>query len=248
MDTNKPKEATFRLQDNPKIIEVPIDNQQRKADYLYAYLRNQIIQQTWSPGDRINDKEISETTKISRLSVREALGRLITDDIVEQKQWKGYFLRKFSPKEVRDLTSVRIALEQLALDNICKLTDMQLADYCALMNSTINFSEAALDNQENSKYMVTDFHFHEILYEASGNPMIAQFINNIMLKINIMRNISMGKKESDFIQAGKKSIYDHRRITEALANRNKTEACDLLYVHLANTFVDNILKDIEKKD
>ncbi len=155
-----------------------------RGEFVYAYLKDNIIAGVWLPGDRINDKKISEHLGVNRLSVREGLSKLVQDDIVEQIQWKGYYIRKLSTEEVRSFIEVRIALEQLAIRNILK---NKCNKYFDKLETAINESEKLLKEGNHVEYMKIDFSFHEILYKASGNTWIQKIISNSRILLNILR-------------------------------------------------------------
>ncbi|MCF7944651.1 MAG: GntR family transcriptional regulator [Spirochaetia bacterium] len=212
-----------------------------KADVVYDFLLDGIIKGVWLSGDRVNDKEIAEHLGVNRLAVREALSRLAQNDIIEQVQWKGYYIRNITEEDVQSLVQVRIALENLAMYLFLTKDDDVQQKYLKLIQKTIDDSIQFLKEGNHAKYMEIDFRFHELIYEASGNNMIAKVIGNTRLITSIMRNLSMGK---EFEQAAMTSIQEHQNVFDALKAKDLEGAKKALYHHLANTFVTNIFKNI----
>lgn len=226
--------------------KLPEYNKKRlnKAEEVYQFLMEGITSGVWVPGDRINDKEVSEHLGINRLSVREGLSRLIQDDIVEQIQWKGYYIRNITPEEVQAFVDVRIVLEQLTIKYIVKRklgTDDPLF---VELESVIEESALKLESKDHTAYMKIDFSFHEILYKISGNPWINKIIGSSLLIINILRNISMGENDIEFEKAAIQSMKDHKDILEALRNSDEDLAHSLMEQHLANRFIENIVEKL----
>ena len=221
-----------------------ITNKQSKSALVYEYLVEGIITGVWKPGDQLSDKDIAETLGINRLSVRESLSRLIQDGIVEQKRWKGYYIAKISPQDVLSLVQVRVALEQLALKLLLEKPVSELQPYFLRMEEVIEHAANELDKKNYNAYMKIDFQFHELIYLASGNPIIKKFIESIQISTNIMRNISMGKNNDNIEISAKKSMYDHKLILEALKANDLTEAQELLNQHLADTFLNNVINGL----
>src|SRR4030042_321796 len=107
----------------------------------------------WLPGDRINDRELSEKLGVSRISVREALAILVESQLVERVQWKGYFLRKLTLREVKSIIEIRIALEQLAIKSVMRKKDGILY---ARLGESIDAAEAAIPSGNHVQYRATD--------------------------------------------------------------------------------------------
>lgn len=218
-----------------------------KADIVYDFLLNGIIEGAWLPGDRINDKEIAEHMGVNRLAVREALSRLIQSDVIQQEQWKGYHLREITEDDVLSLVQVRISLEELAMRLFLNKSQTLQQNALEQMRLTINESLDYLTKEDHTKYMKSDFRFHELLYTASGNRMIGRIIANTRITTSIMRNLSMGKATDEFTEAALISIREHTRILQALETGDLQGAHAALNDHLGNTFVQNILNHIHPK-
>lgn len=234
--------------DNRKKLPKFDKNKLTKSDQVYNFLLEGIVEGVWLPGDRINDNEIAEHVGVNRLSVREALSRLAHDDIIEQVQWKGFYIRHISEDEVKSLVQVRVALENLAIHLLLSKEKAVQQKYFTLMQNTIDKSMQLLKEGDHPKYMEIDFHFHELIYEASGNPMIAKIIGNARILTNIMRNISMGKEPEEFNKAAMVSMDEHQRICDELKAGDLEGAKTASYEHLSNTFVNNIFKNIHHNE
>jgi DNA-binding GntR family transcriptional regulator len=215
-----------------------------RAEEVYNYLIEGIINGVWAAGDRINDKDLSEHLGVNRLSVREALSRLIQDDVVKQEQWKGYYLRTITPEDVKHLVDVRITLEQLAIKLLLERKAVENTPYFNEMEALIDKAAETLSGGDHSAYMKIDFRFHELIYEASGNPIIGKIIGYIRISTGIMRNISMGKDADQFEKAALKSMQDHREILRAFRKGNFQKAQSLMMEHLGKTFVANIVEQL----
>ena len=218
-----------------------------KADEVYDFLYSCIIEGVWSPGERINDKEISEHLGINRLAVREALSRFIQNGIIRQVHWKGYHLREISAQDVLSLVQVRVALEHLAIELFLGRDEAVQEKALAQIQYTIGRSAQLLTEGNVPKYMKVDFHVHELIYKASGNCMIAEVISNTRILTSIMRNLSMGNNPEDFQVAATNSMRDHQKIHDALKSKDMEGAKAILSEHLAEAFANNIIRNIDER-
>jgi DNA-binding GntR family transcriptional regulator len=210
-----------------------------KASAIYDILKEGIISGIWLPGDRINDKELSEKLGVSRISVREALAKFVESQLVDRVQWKGFFLHKLTLKEAKSIIEIRIALEELAIKSVMKKKDDSLY---ARLEKAIADAEAAIHSGNHSEYMTTDFRFHDLIHEASGNMWIKTIIGNLRMTINILRNMSM---MVDFEEAAFASTADHRRILAYMKEGNVKGALKSLRDHMRIHYL-NIVQEYRK--
>ncbi len=217
---------------------------QSKSELVYNYLLDGIMYGKWAPGDRINDKEISEHLGVNRLAVREALSRLVENDVVEQLHWKGFHVRSISDQDVLSIADIRISLESLAIQRLLQKSEEHKRKYFDLMQESIREQEKYIENDDHASYLEVDFHFHELLFEASENPLIGKIIANIRIMTNLLRNVSMGKDQEDFKKAAVKSTEDHQDLLDSFIENDYGKALELMQIHLGKTFVENITKNL----
>jgi DNA-binding GntR family transcriptional regulator len=78
-------------------------------------LRQSIIDGTIPSGEELNQAQIAERLGISRGPVREALGQLEQEGLIRSVPYKGVIVTPLTPTYVRELYSLRSALETFAL-------------------------------------------------------------------------------------------------------------------------------------
>ncbi len=85
---------------------------------LYGFLMEKISLGKWMPGDRLpTERELSETTSCSRITVRKTLRMLEQEGYIYRRQGKGTFVA-FRPIK-RDLAKLYTIREDLAAQGIC---------------------------------------------------------------------------------------------------------------------------------
>ena len=78
------------------------------------YIRDQIEEGRYRPGEKINEKELCEVLGISRTPIREALIQLGKEGLVDIQPRRGVRVRKLSPEEVKHMYKVVGLLESEA--------------------------------------------------------------------------------------------------------------------------------------
>jgi DNA-binding GntR family transcriptional regulator len=68
-------------------------NQLRISDQVYEYLRGEITMGRLVPGERLDLDQLVEQLKVSKMPIKEALGRLATEGLVDIQSRRGTFSR-----------------------------------------------------------------------------------------------------------------------------------------------------------
>ena len=90
-----------------------------------AALRTAITSGELEPGRHLVETELSEMLQISRGTLREALRQLEQEGLLSAGARGRLSVRHLDAKEIRDIFSVRAALESLAARSLCELPDRQ---------------------------------------------------------------------------------------------------------------------------
>ena len=86
----------------------------RLADDVYEQILSAILSGEIFPGERLIQETIANQIDVSRTPVREALLRLEQEGILEAAGRGGFQIRDISEREIRDLYTVREAVEGFA--------------------------------------------------------------------------------------------------------------------------------------
>lgn len=199
-----------------------------KAEEVFAYIKNQILSGEWKEGERLNDALLAEDIGVSRSSVREALFRLVETGVISKEYWKGYFIREITDQIVSEVVQVRIALESCAIRNFVVEASQE---YIEELQCIIDASKVCLEKQQHVEYMLTDYSFHEFIYQKQSNQFIVSTMDNLQLIIHSIRRKSMGDDEV-FVESAKNSIAWHQKMLDAIKTGNPDYAAEMLEGHL----------------
>lgn len=130
----------------------------------HARLRELIFSGELQAGQVLRQEEIARQLGLSRLPVREALNRLATEELVELKPRRGFYVVSLKPDEIEDIFEMRAMLEaragQLATERMTTLD----AD---ALDRLVNSLDAAIDSNEGfDDYGRLNEQFHERLYQS----------------------------------------------------------------------------------
>lgn len=147
------------------------------------YIVSKILDGTLKEGDKINESKLCSELNLSRSPVREGIRELIADDILVNENFKGTHIGQFNDKELSELNSLRILLEQLAVDySVPRMTEKTRAEFMEIVDK-MKQAEEMNDNELLVK-LDMDFHYHLIL-QSNSNVIISTW-KRIYTKLHIL--------------------------------------------------------------
>ena len=81
------------------------------ADQIYAELKRRILTCELAPGERLLEKNLCDTLRVSRTSLREALNRLTQEKLVVLKPNCGFSVLSMTREDFRQLCELRQVVE-----------------------------------------------------------------------------------------------------------------------------------------
>ncbi|WP_320122928.1 GntR family transcriptional regulator [uncultured Sphaerochaeta sp.] len=147
------------------------------------YIVSKILDGTLKEGDKVNESKLCSELNLSRSPVREGIRELIADDILVNENFKGTRIGQFNDKELSELNSLRILLEQLAVDySVPRMTEKTRSEFMKIVNK-MKIAEEKNDNDLLVE-LDMDFHYHLIL-QSNSNVIISTW-KRIYTKLHIL--------------------------------------------------------------
>ena len=139
------------------------------VDQVYARLLDAISEGALAPGERLTQEDLAQRFAVSRQPVLQALRLLKKDGFVEDAPGRGVQVTQLDVAWIVKVYQVRGSLDALA----ARLAAERRAQLDPALFEQSQQAELAHD----VKAMVeADLAFHRAIYQASGNPLIAQSI------------------------------------------------------------------------
>jgi GntR family transcriptional regulator, rspAB operon transcriptional repressor len=192
--------------------------------FVYAALRDAIVRAELAPGARLSENELAEQLGVSRTPIREALGRLREDRLVEVVPQLGTFVSRISTQAVTDAQFIREALECAAVRPAAERAGEE--DIAAL-EENIRSQERARDAGDMDAWYLLDDAYHRALCDLSGHPAVWAVSERAKSHLNRLRRISLGMP--DYIP---EMISEHRAVVDAVAAHDPDAAEEALRHHL----------------
>ena len=207
-------------------FSVDMDEYLPLRDVVFNTLRKAILKGELKPGERLMEIALAERLGVSRTPVREAMRKLELEGLVVMIPRRGAQVANITEKDLNDVLEVRMALENLSIENACKkLTEEQLAE----LKRAAKVFEATMEEGNLVKLAEADVAFHEVIYQSSDNRRLNQVLNNLREQIYRYRVEYLKEEETR-----KLLVKEHDEIYEAIRNRDVKTAQEISYQHIEN--------------
>ncbi|WP_334175028.1 GntR family transcriptional regulator [Pseudoxanthobacter sp.] len=198
------------------------------SDQVATFLIREIMFGKLRQGQRINEAELARHLGISRNPIREAVRRLEERGVLVSAPRRGTFVRSFSKKDIDDIFSFRLLVENFALEQgLARMSDIDLAEIAAYVGA---MEQAARDNDEQA-LVEGDLAFHLRICKLSDNHQTLHAFLNIQAELQLL--ITMAEQRFESLEA---AAADHWPVVEALATRELARATAALREHILDSW------------
>ena len=204
-----------------------------KSDYVYRTLREAILNGLLDPGTMLNQSEIAEKFRISRMPVRDALKMLAQEGLVRLVLHHGARVTHFSNRDIQEIYAIRKILEGYAVREAIPHVTKAAISQLAKINQAIeqNSRKGKVDSmiKENER-------FHLLLYEGCKNKKLLELLKNLWS--------SYPKRIFWQIQGrADQVVHQHKEILAAVKAKDANRAQKLVQAHLLLAQAGFIKKD-----
>jgi DNA-binding GntR family transcriptional regulator len=132
-------------------------------------LRVAILEGRLKPGSQLRETHLAADLGVSRAPLREALGLLTDEGLVEKIPYKGAFVAQVSSEAIAEIASLRKRLEPYAIE----LALPQLRGSTRLkVTRPLEDMSVGADNNDPAATIHAHMAFHRAFYELSGHKLL----------------------------------------------------------------------------
>lgn len=202
-------------------------NHQVLSDVVYDAVKDRIIRLELAPGEHVSIEALAVELGVSSTPLREALNRLVAQQLVRFEPYKGFRVAPLlTYEELAQLQEVRALLERHAVQTACKeLTETSLASLAL----EVADMDAILERKplDVGAFNGADRRFHSRLILAAGNPVLTRAYQDLNVHVQIARLF-----QRRGLEQGRQANAEHRRILEALREKKGREAATQAVAHI----------------
>ncbi len=187
-------------------------------------LEEQIVLGWLMPRQRLLEEKLSEQFACKKHVVREAIFELERMGLVEHIANKGATVRLLSPEEIRQIYSVREALEMLAAEQIPLPGS---PEFVAELTRIQAEHTQAVEAKDYRAAFHANMAFHDCLFSACGNPYLAEMIRNSAHKVHGARFYTSASEPHL-----RNARDEHWAMIKAIENGRRDDLVNLCRTHL----------------
>ena len=212
-------------------------------DKAYQEIRKNILVGKMPPGYKLVVNDLAEEWNISATPIKQALNRLVSEELVEVLPRRGMRVKTYDARELTETFETRTIDEM----HCCRLAIERIDGHPEVeeeLIAVLEKSRVALQDEFNymSQYHF-DEQFHMLLVSLSGNRKMMRDFDR--LHANIMTFGIYASKHSPLWRQPA-TYEEHSRILEGLRNRSVKEMQEAMRFHLENT-ANDLLKFFHPK-
>lgn len=191
---------------------------------IISRLRDEIVEGTWAPGMRLQERVLCERYGVSRSPLREACRVIAAEGLLELQPNRGAVVTRPTLTDAVEYMEIVTALQTLAIRRACEhATDEQLSAIEALHEK---MRVASRRNQVELFFELNN-EIHEAIVSASGNSALVSMHEHADRHITRLQNLSGAKEASLSL-----SMDEHEGFINALLRRDAKTASAALATHL----------------
>jgi DNA-binding GntR family transcriptional regulator len=203
-------------------------------EQLAAILREEILKEILRPGSKLTEQQISERFEVSRTPVREAIGRLEAEGLVDTIPNRGAFAVGLSSEDAADMFEVRKQYEIIAAK---RAAEKATKEDIEIFEERFEFMKHYTEKDDLRKMKQINPTFHEAIYTAARSRLLIVSIT----KINTYLKLSVHTK--DYRRENLTDIFaEHKAIYKAIKNHDEDKAALAMETHC-----DNMIRRALKK-
>lgn len=169
-------------------------NKTKLYEEIVGQLRNKIINRDIGPGEKLPaERALAQMLNVNRSTVREALGKLESMDLVEIRHGEGVYVKDYlesgSLELVKELLFKNKTLDLDVFKNLMDLRQLLVPEmaYCAAKNRTdtdIKQLERIASDADEKNMADADMRLHHVIAKASGNVIYVLLLNAFTGQMN----------------------------------------------------------------
>lgn len=205
------------------------------TDRAYQQIRRDILVGIMPPGRKLVVNDLVEEWDISPTPIKEALNRLVAEELVETVPRRGMRVRVYTAKDIRETFEVRKMYEA----QCCRYAVERIDDHPETLEALKDVLEKSRVVIEEAQNYTTHYHldeqFHMLIVSLCDNGKMTRDYERMHA---IIMTFGTYASQQSPLRRMQSSYEEHKRILQGLVNRSKEEMEAAMLSHLDNAVND----------
>lgn len=199
------------------------------ATMVHRQLREDILAGHLAPDTRLRVQAVAERYNAGTSPVREALNRLLSEGLVEQRDQRGFLVAPVSVEDLRELVRTRCSVEGMAFAQSIDARTVAWEEGIVLALHRLSRVPHFVDDHVNPAWEAPHAAFHDALIANCGSRHLRRICGELRDQADRYRNLASVVFKERLAEA------EHQAMASAAIDGRKAEAIDLLTGHLRKT-------------
>ncbi len=179
---------------------------------VHDELRRRILNNEFAAGERLVESRIAEEFEVSRTTLREALRKLASENLVEITKRRGCFVARMDASEVRDSCFARYVLEAgAATDDLSWITPEVLAE----LEVQLEIMKVYALKKDMASIVDADTAFHSVIVSAGKGNRVRELWHTLDGQMGSLMRSSFEEQGIDMDEI----VARHEIVIDALRSR-----------------------------
>lgn len=214
----------------PETTEPESEAPRSQTSLAYEAIRTAILTGKHLPEKKLKIQELAAELDISPGAVREALSRLVPEQLVVSRDQRGFLVAPLSISDLNDLTDLRCEIEAIALRRSVALGDVEWEAGILAAEHRLRKDLTNLDESEAKRIWVQNHAiFHNALVSACGSRRL------LTLHAQLYEQSERYRVFQNYVEPSRKVETEHHEIAEYALDRDADRLVTAVVNHLRLT-------------
>lgn len=201
------------------------------VERIYLELREGIVDGRYSPGQKLKAEHIAAHYEVSGGTVREALNRLLSDDLAVVTKGRGFRVAPFSVEDLTDITQARLTVEVECVRDAVRHGDedweMSVVGAFHHLAKLKPQADGTMDTRELDR---RNRRFHERLIAGCRSPTLIAFQHQLFTRHYRYRRVAL--RDDVIVEQARR---DHQALLATVTQRQAAAAAKIIRRHILRT-------------
>ncbi|WP_372658146.1 GntR family transcriptional regulator [Hydrogenophaga sp.] len=195
-----------------------------RVQHVREQLEDDIVNGRLAPGVQVDVEQLVARFAVSRTPVREALQQLEASGLVEVLPKRGTYVAKVGIAELIQMFEVMAELEAMCARLAARRADPGVM---AEIETALHQCEQEATSSDVNQYYYANEQFHQIIYQACGNPFLVQQTTALKNRLKPYRRLQLQMRNRIH-----QSLSEHQAIVQAIRQGDSEAAATTARDHV----------------
>jgi DNA-binding GntR family transcriptional regulator len=206
------------------------------VEAVVRQLRRVILSGEIKPGGRLIEERLTERFNVSRPPLREALRILQRDGIVQSLPRRGFIVVPITAEDVREIYSLRMALERLAVELGIPVADESLLQP---MREALEQMRGAAATGEEDEMVAANGAFHAGLIGLAQHGRLARWYESLLMQMRLCMAFNLKLRQRVYNDPAE-SVQRHAALLDRITRGDREAVLHELEHHGDRSFLDHL--------